>query len=146
MKLKDFRDRIDHERIVAAIREAEGRSRGEIRVHVVHHSIGDVEAAAGAAFARLGMTSTAERNGVLIYVAPRSQRFAVVGDTAIHERCGPGFWRDVAAAMEQAFREGRFSDGLVDGIAAVGAALAREFPRVAGQVDENELPDTVSEG
>ena len=145
MKLRHFRDQIDHERVVTAIREAEGRSRGEVRVHVVHHRVGDVEAAAAAAFAKLGMTSTAERNGVLIYVAPRSQRFAVVGDTAIHERCGARFWRDVAASMGQAFREGRFSDGLVEGIATVGLALAREFPRISGQGDKNELPDTVSE-
>jgi uncharacterized membrane protein len=145
MKLSNFRDQIDHDRIVAAIRAAERQSRGEIRVHVVHHSIGDAEAAAAVAFTKLGMTATAERNGVLIYVAPRSQRFAVVGDTAIHERCGPAFWRGVAAAMEQAFREGRFTDGLVEGISTVGEALAREFPRDAGKSDANELPDTVSE-
>jgi uncharacterized membrane protein len=145
MKVSNFRDQIDHDRIVAAIRAAEERSRGEIRVHVVHHSVGDAESAAAAAFTRLGMTATAERNGVLIYVAPRSQRFAVMGDTAIHGRCGDAFWRGVAATMQQAFRDGRFTDGIVEAIAAVGQALTREFPRVAGKTDENELPDAVSE-
>jgi uncharacterized membrane protein len=145
MKVSNFHDQIDHERIVAAIRAAEERSRGEIRVHVAHHSVGDAEAAAAAAFTKLGMSATAERNGVLIYVAPRSQRFAVVGDTAIHGRCGDAFWRGVAATMEKAFREGRFTDGIVEGIGTVGLALAREFPRVAGKRDENELPDAVSE-
>ncbi len=145
MKVSNFHNQIDHERIVAAIRAAEERSRGEIRVHVAHHSVGDAEAAAAAAFTKLGMSGTAERNGVLIYVAPRSQRFAVVGDTAIHGRCGEAFWRGVAATMEQAFREGRFTDGIVEAIGTVGLALAREFPRVAGKRDENELPDAVSE-
>jgi uncharacterized membrane protein len=144
MKFGNFQEQIDHERVVAAIREAESQSRGEIRVHVVRNSVGDVEAAATAAFSKLGMNATAERNGVLLYVAPASQRFAVVGDKAIHERC-PGLWRDVAAAMEGAFREARFTDGLVEGIAAVGEALAREFPRTLGRADRNELPDEVSE-
>ncbi|MFI5183271.1 MAG: TPM domain-containing protein, partial [Vicinamibacteria bacterium] len=144
MRFKSFREQLDHERIVAAIREAEKKSRGEIRVHVVRHSVGDVEAAASAAFSKLGMAATAERNGVLLYVAPASQRFAVVGDTAIHERC-PGLWRDVATAVERAFREGRFTDGLVEGVAAIGEALEREFPRTPGLSDRNELPDEVSE-
>jgi len=145
MKTRNFRDQIDHERVVAAIRAAESASRGEIRVHVAHHSVGDAEAAASAVFTKLGMSATAERNGVLLYVAPESQRFAVLGDTAINARCGAAFWRDVADAMQRAFREGRFTDGLVEGIATVGQALAREFPRVPGQGDENELPDSVSQ-
>ena len=90
------------------------------------------------------MDATAERNGVMVYVAPASQRFAVVGDTAIHERC-PDLWRDVAGAMEEAFREGRFTEGLVEGIGAIGEALTREFPRGPGSADANELPDEVSE-
>jgi uncharacterized membrane protein len=145
MKVSSFHDQIDHDRIVSAIRAAEEQSRGEIRVHVAHHSVGDAEAAAAATFTRLGMSATAERNGVLIYVAPRSQRFAVVGDTAIHGRCGDAFWRGVAATMERAFRERRFTDGIVEAIGSVGVALAREFPRVTGKRDENELPDAVSE-
>ena len=144
MRFMSFRGQIDHERVVAAIREAEMGSRGEIRVHVVRHSVGDVEAAAAAAFRHLGMHATAERNGVLVYVAPASQRFAVVGDAAIHERC-PDLWREVAAAMEGAFRRGLFTEGLVEGMGAIGRALAREFPRMPGSADTNELPDEVSE-
>jgi uncharacterized membrane protein len=144
VKFAHFRGQIDHGRVVAAIREAEKGSRGEIRVHVVRHSVGDVETAAAAAFSRLGMHATTERNGVMVYLAPASQRFAVVGDTAIHERC-PDLWRDVTAAMEGAFRQGRFTDGLVEGIGAIGRALAREFPRAPGSADTNELPDEVSE-
>jgi len=143
---RDFVAALDEERIVAAIRAAESRTSGEIRVHVAEHSVEDVEAAGAKAFEALGMTATAARNGVLLFVAPASRRFAVLGDVAIHERCGDGFWREVADAMAGEFRAGRFSDGIVAGIAAVAAELARHFPRAPGEADRNELPDTVSRG
>ena len=144
MKPRHFLSRLDHDRIVAAIRAAEQRCRGEIRVHVSHKKVADPERAAAALFEKLGMTATAERSGVLLFVAPASQRFAVVGDKGIHEKCGPGFWKEVASAMEEDFRPGRFTDGIVKGVAKAGEALALHFPRVGG-ADVNELPDEVSE-
>jgi uncharacterized membrane protein len=135
---------LDDDRIVAAIREAEGRTRAEIRVHVTSRPVEDAKRSAAEAFEKLGMTATAERNGVLIFLAPASRRFAVLGDSGIHERCGDEFWSRVASAMSTHFRESRFSEGLVAGISAVGSELARHFPRREGDGDRNELPDTVS--
>ena len=86
MKQDAFLGAIDDARIVSAIQAAEARSRGEIRVHVAQGVIPDARRAAETDFARLGMTATAERNGVLILVAPESQSFAVVGDLGIDER------------------------------------------------------------
>ena len=145
MKTRIFLDALDHRRIVQAIVEAESRSRGEVRVHVSGGAVSDPEAAAARQFESLGMTKTAERNGVLVFVAPASQAFAVVGDRGIHERCGPELWRDVAAAMEEDFRAGRYTDGIVKGVARVGDALAAHFPRPEGTIDANELPDEVTE-
>jgi uncharacterized membrane protein len=144
MKTGTFLKKLDHERILAAIREAEGRSRGEIRVHVTAQTAEDVQKAAAAQFEKLGMTATALRNGVLIFVAPVSQRFAVIGDQAIHERCGQGFWEDVAAAMQADFKGGLFTDGIVKGVARAGEALASFFPRT-DPADVNELSDEVTE-
>jgi uncharacterized membrane protein len=145
MQTKTFLSALDNERIVRAIREAESRSQGEIRVHVSSQAVGDVQAAAKAVFEKLGMTKTGLRNGVLIYVAPSSQKFAVLGDQGIHERCGTGFWTDVAGSMEVDFRAGRFTDGLVKGVARAGEALATHFPRPEGAAETNELPDDVTE-
>jgi uncharacterized membrane protein len=144
MKSKAFLKQLDHDRIVAAIRDAEARSRGELRVHVARGDVDDVQQAAARQFEAFGMTKTAERNGVLVYVVPASRKFAVIGDTGIHERCGPSFWSEIAATMEADFREGRFTDGIVKGVARAGEALARHFPR-AGGADVNELPDEVTE-
>ena len=145
MKPKHFLERADLPRIVQAIQTAESRSRGEIRVHAANRAVVDAQKAAARQFEKLGMAGTAEGTGVLIFVAPRSRNFAIVGDHGIHARCGDGFWREVAAAMEADFRAGRFADGIVKGIERAGEVLALHFPRAAGATDVNELPDTVSE-
>ena len=145
MKPKEFVEALDDERIVAAIREVESRTRAEIRVHVTSKPVDDAKSAGALVFEKLGMTATAERNGVLIFLAPQSRRLAVLGDAEIHARCGgEEFWTPVAAAMSARFQEGRFHEGLVAGIAAVGSELAKHFPRREGDGDSNELPDTVS--
>jgi uncharacterized membrane protein len=146
MKADAFVKALDDERILAAIRKAEARSRGEVRVHVAEGPVDDAQAAAQADFERLGMTETAERNGVLILVAPESQAFAVVGDRGIDERCEEGFWATVAEAMGEELRAGRFTEGLVAAVERVGDVLASHFPRRPGDVDENELPDAISRG
>ena len=72
MQTKAFLNTLDHERIVKAIREAEACTRAEVRVHVSNQAVDDAPKAAADQFEKLGMTATAERNGVLIYVAPAS--------------------------------------------------------------------------
>jgi uncharacterized membrane protein len=146
MNPEAFLGAVDDERIVAAIRAAESRSRGEIRVHVAEGPVPDARRAAEADFARLGLTGTVERNGVLILVAPESQSCAVVGDRGIDDRCPPGFWSELAEAMAADFRAGRFTDGIVAAVARAGDELARHFPRLSGEPDRNELPDSVSRG
>lgn len=135
---------IDHARVVAAIQAAERRTSGEVRVLVARHQADDPVAAAAGHFERLGMTATQARNGVLIFVAPKSRTFAVIGDTGVHEKCGEAFWRELAATMEAQFRRGEFTAGLVHGIERAGELLAEHFPR--GADDRNELADEVEEG
>jgi uncharacterized membrane protein len=142
----EFQKALDDERIVAAIQEAEARSRGEVRVHVAEHEVEDSRREAAAAFEQLGMADTAERNGVLIYVAPRTRLVAVIGDRDIDARCGEAFWRAVADTIGAEFRAGRFTEGIVAGVHAVADELARHFPRRPGDVDRNELPDAISRG
>ena len=144
MDPREFAGRIDDDRIVVAIRGAEARGRGEVRVHLTREAVGDAQAAAVEVFERLGMTATAERNGVLIYVAPRTRTLAVIADRGLHEHCPEGFWRDIADAMREDFRAGRFTEGIVRGVERVGDVLARAFPREPGREDRNELPDAVS--
>lgn len=143
MRHDAFLAALDEERIVAAIQQAESRSRGEIRVHVAEGVVSDPHRAAVLDFDRLGMAATAERNGVLILVAPESQSFAVIGDRGIHDRCPEGFWDALAASLREDFSADRFTDGIVSVVTRVGDELQRHFPRRPGDKDVNELPDAV---
>jgi uncharacterized membrane protein len=144
----EFEAALDDEAIVAAIREEEARSRGEIRVHVAEEEVESSRREAELAFERLGMADTAERNGVLLYVAPRARAIVLIGDRGIDLHCGEAFWATVVETVRDAFRAGRFTEGIVAAVRAVGAELARHFPRRPGDDngDRNELPDGVSRG
>ncbi len=143
MKPKEFHDKLDDARIVAAIQDAERRTSGEIRVFVTARKLGgdDPLKRAQARFVKLGMTATRERNGVLIYFAPHDQRFAIVGDEGIDRKCGPDFWKEISAQLQKRLVAGEFTDGIVEAIRNIGEALAGHFPR--REDDVNELPDHV---
>jgi uncharacterized membrane protein len=141
--MASFFSKLESDRIVAAIADAERKSSAEIRVHVTHRKPKDLEERARRRFDLLGMTKTAERNGVLFYIAPRARQFQILGDSGIHEKCGDDFWKEVAAEMEDSFRRGEFTEGILRGIERVGEVLARHFPHSAH--DRDELPDTIDE-
>ena len=145
MRSKDFMARLDHKRIVAAIAAAEEKTSGEIRVFIQRGKVADDPLAfAEKKFVDLGMQKTAERNAILIFVAPRAQKFAVVGDEGIHKQCGAEFWQHLVASMRGHFQREEFTDALVEAIETAGKSLAHHFPRQTD--DRNELPDQVIEG
>jgi uncharacterized membrane protein len=136
---------IDNDRIKEAIRRAEKRTSGEIRVSMSSLFWGDVRKAAERAFARMGMTATRERNAVLFFIVPARRRIVVLGDSGIHAKVGQECWHEIVRIVSEKFREGDFTDGLVRGIAVVGEQLAKHFPSDAAH-DSNELPDDVDYG
>ena len=129
--------------LVNAIKEAEAKSSGEIRVHLTKCCDGSPEEAGAKLFEKLGMTRTAERNGILIYLALKSRKFAILGDRGIHEKVGADFWYAIRDAMQEEFRRGEFVKGLLHGIQTCGAKLGRYFPHRAD--DHNELPNDLSQ-
>ena len=141
MKTREFLEQLDESKVVAEIATAEQSTTGEIRVFVSGHSVADAVSEAKLQFEKLGMTRTALRNGVLLYFAPLSQKFAIVGDQGIHERCGAVFWEQVVAGVGTHLRSGSFTEGVTHGVRTVGQALAAYFPAPGGGPDE--LPNTV---
>ena len=93
MKPRAFISQLDEASLVAAIADAEKKTSGEIRVFLSHRKPDDAVAAAQRAFDHLGMAKTREHNGVLIFVAPKARKFAVIGDAGVHQRCGDEFWK-----------------------------------------------------
>jgi uncharacterized membrane protein len=138
---KAFIQQLEDQKIVAAIASAESKTSGEIRVFISDAEPADPMAGAKLQFERMEMASTKDRNGVLIFVAPKSRNFAIIGDEAVNAKCGEQFWRKIADEMTAHFKQGQFTDGIVHGIAAAGQVLGEHFPR--REDDVNELPDKV---
>jgi uncharacterized membrane protein len=144
MRTREFLRKLKHHRIVSAIQDAELKSSGQIRVHIQRGALnGDPLAAAQKKFHRLGMHKARERNAVLIFVAPRAHKFAVVGDQAIHQKCGEELWQRLVDQMRAHFRSENFTDALVEAIQEIGKVLTEHFP--GKRRDGNELPDTITE-
>jgi uncharacterized membrane protein len=133
---------IDEVRIADAIAAAEKNTSAEIRVFVTHKKVSDPLATASKQFLRLDMQNTAHRNAVLIFLAPRSRNFAIVGDTAIHSLAGESFWNQLAAEMTPHFKNQSPTQALLLAIQKAGQLLSHHFPRCPD--DQNELPDTVA--
>jgi uncharacterized membrane protein len=132
----------DQERVIAAIRAAEAKTSGEIKVHIEARCAGKPWPRALELFHRLGLEKTRDRNAVLIYVAMRSRKYALLGDSGIHEEVGSQFWSEAAGRLQGAFRRGALGDGLVGAIEAIGDRLAQKFPPRPD--DTNEISDDIS--
>lgn len=142
MQQQEFLNQLDRDRIVKAIGEAEQATSGELRVHVqptVRDA--DIRTVAERTFERLGMTRTALRNGVLLFIASADRQFTILGDKGIDEKVPPGFWDAIAAKLTIRFKNGEFTDGIIDALSAAGEQLKAFFPRATGDV--NELPDEI---
>ena len=145
MRTREFLSKLEHDQIVRVIRDAESKTSGEIRVFIQRGKLdGDPLPAAYRRFHRLGMHKAPERNAVLIFVAPRAHKFAIVGDTAIHEKCGETLWEHLVNQMREHFRNEKFSEAIVDAIREIGGGLAAHFPRRS--TSSGELPDEIVEG
>jgi uncharacterized membrane protein len=143
MRTKEFLGKLEHGRIVGAIAAAEAMTSGEIRVFIQRGEVVDAVSAARVQFERLGMMQTRDRNAILIFVAPRAQKFAVIGDRGVYEKSGEPFWQELTQAMRTHFQAQNFTDAVVHAIREAGLLLGQHFPRRPD--DRNELPDTVLE-
>lgn len=132
------------EEIKNAIRGAELNTSGEVRVHLENHCNGEVLDRAAYLFGKLGMKDTDLRNGVLIYLAVKDKKFAIIGDKGINTVVPENFWDQIKNRMADHFRNGRFTEGLKEAITSSGEHLKKHFPRSAQDV--NELSDDISFG
>lgn len=129
-------------RVVEAIKQAELNTSGEIKVHIENRCKGNVEERSLYVFNRLKIKETQQRNGVLIYLAVKDHKFAILGDKGINKVVGNGFWNDVKDLMLSHFKEGRFAEGLEEGIMRCGEKLKTYFPYQSDDI--NEIPDDIS--
>ena len=130
--------------VAQAIAAAEKNTSGELRVHIEKVCTQDPMQRAIAVFEQLGMQRTAERNGVLIYLALESTQLAIIGDKGINEKVPSDFWDSTRDLMIKHFKEGQITTGLCAAISEAGAQLAAYFPYQDN--DQNELSNDISFG
>ena len=135
-------NREEDQRVVEAIRQAERNTSGEIKVHIENRCKGDVEQRSLYIFDKLKLNETQLRNGVLIYLAIKDHKFAILGDKGINNVVEDNFWNDVKDLMLNQFKEGRFAEGLEQGIMRCGEKLKAYFPYQSDDI--NEIPDDIS--
>lgn len=142
MNIKSFFTDEQSKLIQQAIADTEHMCSGEIRVHVDMWCKGDVMQMAKKVFEKLKMHETAERNGVLIYLALEDKKLAILGDKGIDEKVPEGFWDLVYTSMRKLFAEGNYTKGLQVGIGMAGEKLRTYFPYQKD--DSNELSNEIS--
>jgi uncharacterized membrane protein len=94
-----------------------------------------------AMFGKLRIWDTEHNNGVLVYLLLAERAIEIVADRGLSRHVPPEQWRRITQGMAEAFRSGRYEDGLKQAVDAVGAELARHFPAAPGEANPNELPD-----
>lgn len=132
--------------IESAIHDVESRHSGEIRF-VVETALDPAELWRGVTprergvqlFSELRVWDTQNNNGVLIYVLLADHDVEILADRGIAARVPQAQWEEVCHEIEQHYRAGRFGQGSVAGVRAVGRLLAHHFPGAGG--DANELPN-----
>jgi uncharacterized membrane protein YgcG len=135
-------------RLERHVAESERRHSGEIRVCVESGLPwsylwrgADARERAIAMFGKLRVWDTEHNNGVLIYLLLAEHRIEIVADRGLAKKVDVATWRGIADSMREAFRTGRFAEGLDQALTAVDALLVQHFPLGEGDANPNELPN-----
>jgi uncharacterized membrane protein len=128
--------------VVAAIRDAEKLTSGEIRVYMeTKNKFVDPLDRAKEVFVELSMHKTALKNGVLIYVATKDKEVCILADKGINEKVAFDVWQNAVGLMQHNFGQNQYVEGLVKSINYIGNLLQQYFPY--NSQDKNELPDNI---
>ena len=131
------------EKIIEAIRSAETQTSGEVRLYIESKCrFVDPLDRAAEIFLQLKMNETANRNGVLVYIATKHRQLAVFADEGIYKKAGQEFWNNAVNTMLVEFKNQHYAEGLVEIILKIGQLLKTHFPYEVS-TDKNELPDDI---
>jgi len=136
------------QRLAQRVAASEARHTGEVRIYVeaglptsyLWRKAAPRERAI-AIFGKLRVWDTEHNNGVLIYLLLAEHAIEIVADRGLSKQVDPQEWQRIVERMRGAFRERRFEDGLTQALEEVSALLVAHFPKEAGDVRLNELPD-----
>ncbi|MFO1129373.1 MAG: TPM domain-containing protein [Rhodospirillales bacterium] len=92
-------------------------------------------------FLDLGLSSTAARTGLMLFVSAAEHYVEIIADRGIREKVDDTAWGGIVDNFIAEVRAARITDGFVHAIEACTEILAREFPWHEG--DKNEIPNQV---
>lgn len=134
---------LEQEKIVSSIQAAEKKTSGEVRVYVERHcKFVDPLDRAREIFYGLKMEATAQRNGVLLYIALKDRQMAIFADEGIYGKVGIEFWKNEVRLMLSHFNKENYALGISQVILDIGELLSTHFP-YDDKGDKNELPDEI---
>ncbi len=136
----------DFLRISHKIKELEKITAGEIRVALKEKKSilkrnKQIDELAKEEFISLGMSDTRDRTGILIYVLLGERQFYILADEGINQKVDQSTWDNVRNDIQNEFKTGHYTDGLLKGIDDVGKILSEHFP--VKPDDTNELSNKV---
>lgn len=116
---------IKHRLVPRAIR----RQHAAIRAHQLFHD--------------LGLPATAERTGVMLFVALAEHYVEIIADVGLARTIDNALWREIIDRFLAQTRRGALRQGFLDAIDACADVLARHHPRPPD--DRDELPNRLIE-
>lgn len=141
-----FFDDDDFLRISNKITEVEKSTSGEVRISIKEkpgffESKKSLRELAEKEFNKLGMNTTRDKTGILLFLLLGKRQFYILADQGISEKVEQGTWDSIRDEIQKEFQAGNFCGGLVNGIERVGKILSTHFPIKAD--DTNELSNKV---
>lgn len=95
-------------------------------------------------FHHLKMDETNQRNGVLIYVAMKDHKMAIVGDEGVDKHCPDTFWNREFEILKNHFQQKQYAKGISIVVGEVGKILSEHFP--PAPEEGNQLSNDISYG
>jgi len=136
-----FFDDDDFLRISAKISEIELITSGEIRVSIKEKKSfsernQDLRDLAEKEFYKLNMHQTRDKIGILLFFLLNERKFYILADEGINEKVAFDVWESVSEEIQENFKNGYFSKGIITGVKNVGKLLGEHFPIKPDDVNE----------
>ena len=134
-----------------SIAQSEARHLGELRI-CVEASLSPGQLWAGVTprqraielFGQLGVWDTEHNNGVLIYLLLADRRIEVLADRGLMQKLDDAdHWEKLVGQLTQQLAQSNMQQGLQTAVEQIGALLQKHYPLVKGQLNTNELPDSI---
>lgn len=93
------------------------------------------------AFCELGVCSTRDRTGILIFVSYLERQARILADEGIAKKIGPDLWQLIVNGLSEEIGKNNAETAFCDAVEKCGELLAQYFP-----ADKEDNPDELDDG